>query len=102
MTSETSGPEGLVHRDRPANGEPVGLLVLHHGRGTDELDLLGLAGALDPERRLHVVAPRAPLRLQGSPGYHWYVVPRVGYPDDDTFHESYERLCAFHDALWAS
>ena len=24
--------------------------------------------------------------LQGLPGYHWYVVPRVGYPDPDTFH----------------
>ena len=61
-----------------------GLLVLHHGRGTDERDLLGLADALDPGRRLQVVTPRAPLRLPGSPGYHWYLVPRVGYPDRDT------------------
>jgi phospholipase/carboxylesterase len=62
------------------------LLVLHHGRGTDERDLLGLADALDPARRLQVVSPRAPLQLPGSPGYHWYLVPRVGYPDRDTFH----------------
>ena len=34
----------------PGRGEPEGLLVLHHGRGTDERDLLGLADALDPER----------------------------------------------------
>jgi hypothetical protein len=74
----------LSYRERAADGEPAGMLILHHGRGTDELDLLALADALDPARRLHVVAPRAPLRLPGSPGYHWYVVPRVGYPDPVT------------------
>ena len=78
-------------RERPAAGEPDGLLILHHGRGSDEHDLLGLADVLDPERRLHVVTPRAPLSL-GGPGYHWYVVPRVGYPDHDTFHAAYQRL----------
>jgi phospholipase/carboxylesterase len=77
-----------------------GLLVLHHGRGTDERDLLGLADALDPERRLHVVTPRAPLALPGSPGYHWYLVPRVGYPDHDTFHAARGALAELHDALW--
>jgi phospholipase/carboxylesterase len=92
----------LVHRVRPASGDPEGLLVFQHGRGTDENDLLGLADVLDRERRLHVVTPRAPLRLEGSPGYHWYVVRRVGYPDPDTFHASYSRLTAFHDALWES
>ena len=35
----------------------TGLLVLHHGRGADEHDLLGLADVLDPQRRLHVVTP---------------------------------------------
>jgi phospholipase/carboxylesterase len=74
--------------------------VLHQGRGADENDLLPLGDALDPERRLHVVAPRAPLQLAGWPGYHWYVVPRVGYPDPETFHAAYETLAAFHDAAW--
>ena len=90
----------LLHRERPADGDPSGLLVLHHGRGSDENDLLGLADVLDPERRLHVVTPRAPLTLPGSPGYHWYVVPRVGNPDHDTFHAAYAALAAFHDELW--
>jgi phospholipase/carboxylesterase len=90
----------LVHRERPAAGEPAGLLVLHHGRGADEQDLLGLADVLDPERRLHVVTPRGPLQLPGWPGYHWYVVPRVGYPDPDTFHAAYDSLAALHDGLW--
>jgi phospholipase/carboxylesterase len=90
----------LVHRERPAAGEPEGLLVLHHGRGADELDLIGLADVLDPDRRLHVAAPRGPLTLPGWPGYHWYVVARVGYPDPDTFHAAYAELAAFHDELW--
>ena len=90
----------LILRERPAAAEPAGLLVLHHGRGADEADLIGLADALDPRRRLHVAAPRAPLTLPGWPGYHWYVVPRVGYPDPDTFRASFAALAELHDELW--
>ncbi|HEY5188072.1 MAG TPA: phospholipase [Solirubrobacteraceae bacterium] len=92
----------LISRERAAAGDPAGLLVLHHGRGADEHDLLGLADVLDPERRLHVVTPRAPLTMPGWPGYHWYIVPRVGYPDPDTFRGAYEALSSFHDELWAT
>ena len=88
-----------TYLERPAAGEPKGLLVLHHGRGSDEHDLLGLGDALDPGRKLHVITPRAPLTL-GGPGYHWYVVPRVGYPDHDTFQAAYQRLASFHDEVW--
>jgi phospholipase/carboxylesterase len=90
----------LERVEREAAGEPDGLLVLHHGRGTDERDLLGLADALDPGRRLHVVTPRAPLKLPGSAGYHWYLVPRVGYPDHETFHTARGLLAGLHDELW--
>jgi phospholipase/carboxylesterase len=90
----------LFYLERRASTEAEGLLVLHHGRGTDERDLLGLADALDPERRLHVITPRAPLVLPGSLGYHWYVVPRVGYPDHDTFHAARAALAQLHDELW--
>jgi phospholipase/carboxylesterase len=90
----------LVQAERPAEGDPEGLLVLHHGRGTDEHDLLPLADALDPERRLHVFTPRGPLTLPGWPGHHWYVVPRVGFPDPDTFASSYRQLADLHDELW--
>ena len=90
----------LVYSERPAAGEPAGLLVLHHGRGADELDLLGLAELLDREHRLHVVTPRAPLQLPGSPGFHWYLVPRVGYPDPTTFQAARHKLAALHDELW--
>ena len=90
----------LVLRERPADGDPAGLLVLHHGRGADEQDLLPLADVLDPQRRLHVVSPRAPLTLPGWPGYHWYVVQRVGHPDRDTFKAAFGALADLHDELW--
>jgi phospholipase/carboxylesterase len=90
----------LTYLERAAAGEVQGLLVLHHGRGTDERDLLGLAAALDPERRLRVVTPRGPLTLPGSPGYHWYLVPRVGYPDRETFEAARAALAELHDRLW--
>jgi phospholipase/carboxylesterase len=90
----------LVFRERAAEGEPAGLLVLHHGRGSDELDMFGLGEALDPQRRLHLLAPRAPLQLPGQPGWHWYIVPRVGHPDEDTFNASVEELGALHDEVW--
>lgn len=90
----------LVYRERPAAGEPEGLLILHHGRGADEHDLLTLADVLDPAQRLHVVTPRAPLQLPSSPGYHWYLVPRVGYPDPDSFDAARAALGELHDELW--
>jgi phospholipase/carboxylesterase len=90
----------LVFRERPAASAPEGLLILHHGRGADEHDLLTLAEVLDPNRRLHVVTPRAPLELAGSPGYHWYLVPRVGYPDPDSFRAARAALGELHDELW--
>jgi phospholipase/carboxylesterase len=92
--------EPLTYLERPAAGDPEGLLVLHHGRGTSERDLQGLAEALDPAGRLCVVTPRAPLTLPGSPGYHWYLVPRVGYPDPDTFRAARAALADLHDQLW--
>lgn len=93
-----AGP--LLQIERAAAGEPEGLLVLHHGRGTSEQDLIGLADFLDPEQRLRVVSPRAPLQLPGSPGYHWYLVPRVGYPDPETFEAARSALAELHDGLW--
>jgi len=92
--------EPLLYLERPADTGPEGLLVLHHGRGTDERDLLGLADMLDPARRLRVVTPRAPLTLPGSPGYHWYLVPRVGHPDHDSFDAARAALAELHDRLW--
>lgn len=89
----------LTFQERPAaTGAPDGLLVVHHGRGTNEYDLLPLADVLDPGRRLHVVAPRGPLPFLD--GYRWYQTPRVGHPDPATFSASYHALAELHDELW--
>ena len=91
----------LSYRERPAEGgDAHGLLILHHGRGADELDLLGLGDALDPQRRMHVVTPRAPLTVPGMRGAHWYLVPRVGHPAPQPFFAAVEDLAALHDKLW--
>lgn len=92
----------LSYEERPAAATPRGLLVLHHGRGTDERDLLALAEVLDPRHDLHVVLPRGPLTLEGSAGHHWYIVPRVGTPDPETFRASYELLADLQRTLWQS
>ncbi len=83
--------------ERPSDGPATGALFLHHGRGSWEGDLIPLADAFDPGRRLHVIAPRAPLRIEEAPGFHWYAVPRVGYPDPSTFATSKQELADFHD-----
>jgi len=72
--------------------------VLLHGRGADEADLLPLLDALDPERRLAGLTPRGPLALPPA-GAHWYVVPRVGFPDPETFRAAFERLGAWLAAV---
>jgi phospholipase/carboxylesterase len=87
----------LVHLVREPAGEPEGALILNHGRGTDERDLHGLLDELDPERRLLGLTPGAPLTDVPPGGRHWYLVPRVGYPDPDTFQRSYALLTEFLD-----
>ena len=88
----------MIFVERPVAGEAEGALVLVHGRGSNEHDLVGLFDALDPERRLHGYSPRGPLSLPPG-GAHWYVVPRVGYPDPGTFAEGYGALAGFVDSL---
>jgi phospholipase/carboxylesterase len=92
-----SEPE-LIYRVRPAAGDPEGALVLLHGRGANEFDLEPLLDELDPGRRLAGVLPRGPLSLPPG-GAHWYIVPRIGFPDPATFHESYRRLGQLVDTL---
>ena len=91
----------LVHRVREAQGDPQGALVLNHGRGADENDLFGLLDELDPERRFVGVTTGAPLTNVPPGGRHWYLVPRVGYPDPATFASSYEALTRFVDGFLA-
>jgi phospholipase/carboxylesterase len=92
------GGEDWPHQFRPAGGEPDGALILLHGRGTDEFDLVPLLEALDPEDRLVGLTPRAPLSLPPG-GAHWYIVRQVGYPDPDTFFGSLASVSQWLDRL---
>ena len=90
--------EPLTNLVRETDGEPEGALVLMHGRGADETDLVGILDVLDPKRRLLGVTPGGPLHLPPG-GKHWYAVPRVGYPDPPTFEHGFRSLTAFLDGL---
>jgi phospholipase/carboxylesterase len=71
-----------------------GLLMLH-GRGADEADLMGLEEALDP--RLAVVSARAPFRW--GPGFAWY---GTGPEEAGTMRASLEELWRFVSDLPAA
>ncbi|HSS80709.1 MAG TPA: hypothetical protein VLK24_05885 [Gaiellaceae bacterium] len=88
----------IAHLERPAEGEPAGLLVLFHGRGSDERDLFPLLDELDPQRRLLGVTPRGPLSLPPG-GAHWYAFQEVGYPDPATFRETYAAVAEWLDGF---
>jgi len=88
----------VTYAERRAAGDAAGALVLFHGRGADQYDLLPLLDALDPGRRLDGFCPRGPLALAPG-GAHWYAVPRVGYPDPPTFAQGYAAACSFVDEL---
>jgi phospholipase/carboxylesterase len=97
-SAEGPGPGvELVHLDREAAGEPEGALILLHGRGVDERDLYPLLDELDPDRRLFGMTPGAPLTNVPPGGRHWYVVERVGEPQEETFLQTMRVLCEFLD-----
>ena len=74
------------------------MLVLFHGRGADERDLYPLLDLLDPERRLLGVTPRGPLHLPPG-GAHWYAVREIGYPDPETFTQTFALAGSLLDEL---
>jgi phospholipase/carboxylesterase len=63
----------LIHRVRPARQPtavgPTPLLILFHGYGSNEDDLMGLSSYLDP--RFNIVSARAPLALSIG-GFAWF------------------------------
>ncbi len=87
----------LVHKirqplSRADQKQPA--LILLHGRGTNEDDLLGLVEYFDP--RFFIISVRAPFRFDaGFGGYTWYDVKDIGTPHPQQFEESYNRLVRF-------
>ena len=90
--------DALTHLTRQPAADPEGLLVLFHGRGADEHDLFPLLDLLDPDRRLLAATPRGPLHLPPG-GAHWYAVREIGYPEPETFADTYARASSWLDDL---
>ena len=70
-------------------------LILLHGRGADEEDLLGLSSYLD--QRLLLLSVQAPFPFSFGGGYTWYEFDAVGTPDPTMFMSSHEKLRIFID-----
>ncbi|MEE8112746.1 MAG: hypothetical protein V3T23_00185, partial [Nitrososphaerales archaeon] len=91
----------LVHRILPPENSTSTThptLIMLHGRGADEEDLLGLVPYLD--ERLFILSVRAPFPFPYGGGYTWYDIGTVGTPEPTMFKESCEKLSTFvHDAL---
>ncbi len=89
-------PTSLTHKmlqPRRRSGTPAPLLILLHGRGANEDDLLGLSEYLD--ERLFIVTPRAPFPFQFGGGYTWYDLEEVGKPEPAMFKTSYDKVRQF-------
>lgn len=86
--------------DSPAVRDVTPAIVLLHGRGADEQDLLGLARHFPDD--LHVISLRAPDRLHG--GYTWYDLDlsagglHRSQPDAEDFRRSLELISESIDA----
>lgn len=85
-----------VHRlpKQPTNDPPV--LVMLHGRGTDEHDLLGLQEYLDPRFEIHSL--RAPFEYEWG-GYTWFRMSDALTPVTEDLQNSLTGIRAFIDAL---
>jgi phospholipase/carboxylesterase len=94
--------DDLPHVLRPAAAEPAGAIVLLHGLGATEQDPAALLEVLDPQRRLVAACPQGTMTVPGSIGFMWYVDREPGYPQRDTFEQTYEILGTWLDALCAS
>src|SRR5215212_9223188 len=67
----------LFHQPRQPSDGPPPLLILLHGLGSNERDLVGLAPYLDP--RFQIVSARAPHSLMPD-GYAWF---EIGWTSTD-------------------
>ena len=83
----------------PPGDDSDRLVVVLHGRGADETDLLPIADQLPPS---HVLSLRAPDRLMG--GYTWYDLDMPdgdlhrSQPESEEFRRSLDRVAEAVDA----
>jgi len=87
----------LIHRavaPRAGGSGPHPTLIMLHGRGADENDLLGLTPHLD--ERLLIISARAPYPFGGDfGGYAWYDIEEIGTPKPEAFKHSLGLLKRF-------
>lgn len=94
--------EHIVHQATARANGPAPLLILLHGVGSNEHDLMGLAPSLDP--RFTLVSARAPIVL-GEASYGWYHVqftPTGFIIDTDEAEASRAILLKFIDEALAA
>lgn len=100
---EASEDLPLVHVSRPGSeSSNAPAVVLIHGRGTNERDLLAIGAQLPDE--LHVLSVRAPQRMDGPDSHTWYDLDlsagglHASQPDADGFRRSLDLLHSFVEA----
>lgn len=91
-TLNTSLYHKFLRPRKSVEGRPPALILLH-GRGADEEDLLGLSEYFDD--RLFVISPRAPHPFSMGGGYTWYDLVEIASPDHGMFEGSFRKLEAF-------
>ena len=86
----------LVHRvltPERSSADKHPTVIMLHGRGADEEDLLGLSPHLDD--RLLIISARAPYPFSFGGGYTWFDIDETGIPEPGMFQSSYDRLISF-------
>ena len=94
MESTTSDIYHIVRQPRTRAVGPSPAIILLHGRGADENDLIGLSSHLD--ERLMIFSVRAPYPFEFG-GYTYFQLSDEGKADPTMFGESYRRLMKFVD-----
>jgi phospholipase/carboxylesterase len=90
-------PTTLIHRillPGHSSVERHPAILMLHGRGSDEEDLLGMAPELD--ERFLLLSARAPLPFPYG-GYTWFPMNEEGSPDAKGFHSGLSALSTFVD-----
>ncbi len=93
--------QALLALDRPARRsgpQKSPLVIMLHGRGADERDLLGLEPYLD--ERCAIVSLRAPYRFSFG-GFTWFDLDAAGGADTAMLQTSYDALMTSVDAAVA-
>ncbi len=86
----------IIEPRQTVAGKPP-VLVLMHGRGANENDLLELSDYLD--ERFFLISVRAPNAFPGGTGYSWYELEDIGKPVQSEFADSFQKLRSFLDEI---